>query len=384
MEYAHGLAERGHQVTLVPTLPSSEKPLWFDRDYGVYVTTTKGHLTRWFLSGFGGCLKQCVPAVVDPEAKARLKSSLLDLACSTGLLRARLWPYELRLALALYYVRRVIPPADVTIATHYTTALPTWRYGRGRLYYFMQHFEPYFAPNASDPRLAELESLTSYRLGLRMIANSSWLKEKVEREVPGSKIDLCLNAVNHAVFNGEPRVAVPSDEIKVISFGGSRMEWKGFDEMAQAVRMTRRALPNLNIRWLVYGSKASLPPGNPVAPYEECGFMQPRELAALYKQADILLSASWYESFPLFPLEAMACGLPVVTTRYGTEDYAIPRETAEVVEPKNPESVASGLIRLITDIDYRNSIASKGNAISKKFTWEHSVATMESILLSHV
>jgi len=41
-----------------------------------------------------------------------------------------------------------------------------------------------------------------------------------------------------------------------------------------------------------------------------------------------------YESFPLFPLEAMACGLAVITTAPGTEDYAVNQENCLVVEPK--------------------------------------------------
>jgi glycosyltransferase involved in cell wall biosynthesis len=110
------------------------------------------------------------------------------------------------------------------------------------------------------------------------------------------------------------------------------------------------------------------------------GFLLQPQLAEAYRSADILLSASWYESFPLFPLEAMACGLPVITTQQGTEEFATPGVSAEVVRPRDPPSIADGLVRLITDASYRSAIAVEGNRASKAFTWNASAKRMESLL----
>jgi len=136
------------------------------------------------------------------------------------------------------------------------------------------------------------------------------------------------------------------------------------------------------LRWLVYGA-CILEPSNPIAQYESLGLLTPGELAAAYRSADILLSASWYESFPLFPLEAMACGLPVITSQYGTEEYAIPAVTADIVRPRDPESIATSLVRLVTQDEYRASIAKQGNEIAKNFNWRASVDRMEAILLGY-
>jgi glycosyltransferase involved in cell wall biosynthesis len=121
-----------------------------------------------------------------------------------------------------------------------------------------------------------------------------------------------------------------------------------------------------------------------VAPYEALGFLQPGPLAEAYRKADILLSASWYESFPLFPIEAMACGLPVITTGLGTEEYAINGETAEVVLPRDAASIAAGLERLVLDPAYRARLAAQGRQKSLDFTWTRSVETMERILLAGI
>uniref|UniRef100_UPI00261C75C6 glycosyltransferase family 4 protein n=1 Tax=Geobacter sp. TaxID=46610 RepID=UPI00261C75C6 len=175
------------------------------------------------------------------------------------------------------------------------------------------------------------------------------------------------------------RYANDTGSIKVISYGGRGVAWKGFLEMARAMALTRSRLSDRTIEWLVFGD-AILPPDNPIAPYIPLGFLKPEALCQAYNKADILLSASWYESFPLFPVEAMACGLAVITTQAGTEDYAFHAETAHIVESRNVESIADGLCKLIVDIDYRNNLASNGEVMAARFTWESSVDTMEKIL----
>src|SRR4030095_5363067 len=107
-----------------------------------------------------------------------------------------------------------MPEADVTIATSFETALPVHLYGTGRHYYFMQHFEPYFAIDAHNPRWAEHEALASYRLGLNMIANSGWLRDTIRKQV-GVESAVCLNAIDHEIFRGDPKIGALPREVRV-------------------------------------------------------------------------------------------------------------------------------------------------------------------------
>jgi len=376
LEYAAGLTGRGHRVTVVPVSPVGHQLEWFNQEFGELIVTPRSERIRLVLKGLPACLKAL------PDKPAGRTERLRDLGGAAGVLFRPLLPYELWAGVDLYYLRRVMREADVTIATAAATALPAALVGTGRLYYFTQHFKPIFAGDSYCPQLAERAAYLTYGLGLNMIANSSWLQSTIEAEFPGSKVALCLNAIDHEIFHGEPKVAEAVADVKVISYSGGGRVWKGFNEMAEPMRLVREKLPHRNIKWLVYGGNATFPPDNPVAAYEALGFLPPGRLAEAYKGADILLSASWAESFPLFPLDAVACGLPVITTQYGTEDYAIHGKTAEVVQPKNPASIADGLIRVITDLEYRNRIARGGNETAKHFTWEKSAATMERILLT--
>jgi glycosyltransferase involved in cell wall biosynthesis len=374
MEYAAGLAGRGHTVRVVPILPS-RAPRWFPRPFGELVTARP----RSTLSAIA---RATASAAVGGATlnKARLRASLAEALFQTLLLKPFLLPIEIRSGVGIAYVARTAPAADIHVATSMDTARPTALLPHGKGFYFVQHLETLFRNEYPNPAWAELEARQSYHLGLRMIATSPWLQHQLTTESGVADIPLCSNGINHDVFVGTPKPATREKRIVVISYGGRDAEWKGFAEMCQAVAAARASLPDYEIVWQVYGP-ALLPPDNPVASYEPLGFLQPGPLAEAYRRADILLSASWYESFPFFPIEAMACGLAVITSQPGTEAYAIPGETAEVVEPRNPARLTRALVRLIQDPDYRAALAAAGKRRSREFTWPRAVATLEAILL---
>ena len=98
----------------------------------------------------------------------------------------------------------------------------------------------------------------------------------------------------------------------------------------------------------------------------------------LYSECDVVISASWYESFPLPPIEAMACGIPVVTTQYGIEDYAFDNINALVVPPRDPQSMADAILRLLDDNNLGLRLSEEGIKTAKKFTWENTVDKIEN------
>ena len=149
--------------------------------------------------------------------------------------------------------------------------------------------------------------------------------------------------------------------------------------MCEGMRIAKSRNPEIQFKWQVYG-QALLPPDNEICSYDHLGFLSSEQLAEAYRENDVLLSASWYESFPLFPLEAMACGLATITTELGTEIYAVDQVTVLIVEPRNPESIALAIERLAKDENFRFKIATNGNLKSKEFTWSNSVEKLHEIL----
>jgi glycosyltransferase involved in cell wall biosynthesis len=101
-----------------------------------------------------------------------------------------------------------------------------------------------------------------------------------------------------------------------------------------------------------------------------CGYVPYEYLPALYSAADVFVYTSEYEGFGLPPLEAMAAGIPVVAS-----DISIFREilgnAAALVHPRDVESIAGGIQRILTDDEYRTGLVLKGKERVKKFAWKN-------------
>ncbi len=65
----------------------------------------------------------------------------------------------------------------------------------------------------------------------------------------------------------------------------------------------------------------------------------------------------------------MACGIAAITTRKGTEDYAIHRQNCLIVKEKNIEDICNAIIRLIDDLALRNALKSKAISVIDDFSW---------------
>jgi glycosyltransferase involved in cell wall biosynthesis len=95
------------------------------------------------------------------------------------------------------------------------------------------------------------------------------------------------------------------------------------------------------------------------------------DLPLLYNAADLFAFPSLYEGFGLPPLEAMACGVPVLAS--GTT--ALPEvvgDAAVLVQPDEVPSIAAGLGRLMSDDALRRELSQKGQQRARNFSWERS------------
>ena len=102
------------------------------------------------------------------------------------------------------------------------------------------------------------------------------------------------------------------------------------------------------------------------------------KLAELYSSSDLFVFPSHIEGYGLPPLEAMACGTPVVTTDCrGVRDYVVDGENAVIVPPKEPEAIAKSILKVFNDDDLRKKMVKNGLETAKMYTWERVVDVFE-------
>lgn len=103
------------------------------------------------------------------------------------------------------------------------------------------------------------------------------------------------------------------------------------------------------------------------------GYVENEALAALYRGAACFVYPSLYEGFGLPPLEAMACGCPVVVSRAASLPEVC-GEAARYVDPVDTESIAGGILEVLENGALRKDLTAKGLARARLFSWETAAA----------
>ncbi len=98
------------------------------------------------------------------------------------------------------------------------------------------------------------------------------------------------------------------------------------------------------------------------------GWVDEADKPALYAGADALLFPSRYEGFGLPPLEAMACGAPVVGSRAASLAEIV-GEGGLLYDPDDAAGMGEGLAALLTDAATRAALAEKALAQARRFSW---------------
>jgi len=107
------------------------------------------------------------------------------------------------------------------------------------------------------------------------------------------------------------------------------------------------------------------------------GFVPDQTLAALYRMASVFAFPSLYEGFGLPPLEAMACGTPVVTSRISSLPEVV-GDAALLVDPYSIEEIALAVERVLTDDVLCADLKARGRLQAQNFSWERSVKEIHS------
>ena len=260
------------------------------------------------------------------------------------------------------------------------------------------HFKTLHAftsPAALNP-LVRLYRRTGYphtaKVADAIVINSESLRQEVETylDVDPAKLRLIPEAVDHTVFRpGDPQEAAErlrrerGIEGPFVLFVSSLWAYKNCDGLLRAFALARRDLPDH--RLVVVGSAADAGYAAELHALATAlgiedhvvwvGGIPHHETLPFYRAADAFVYPSHNETFGLPILEAMACGIPVVTSRGGaTEEIA--GGAAVLVDPHDPSSIAAGIEEAGRR---RASLVEIGRARASMFSWRRSADLVEGL-----
>ncbi len=210
------------------------------------------------------------------------------------------------------------------------------------------------------------------RLAHGLIANSNRARQNlVSKVAKPPSITVLPNVLDLSEFDARskqpPPLSVPADRIVAVAVG-SLIPSKRFDRFLQALALARRRVPELLgvVAGADGGSGAALArladelglTPNHLVFLGEC-----RSIPSLLAQADFLVLSSEYEGFPNVILEAMAAGLPVISTRVGdAERIVLEDRTGYLVDEPDVEGLAERMGALAACGSTRMRLGVEGRA----------------------
>ena len=108
------------------------------------------------------------------------------------------------------------------------------------------------------------------------------------------------------------------------------------------------------------------------------GFVADDDLPALYRAADTFVYPSLYEGFGMPPIEAMACGCPVICSTRGSLGEVV-GDAAATVDPEDVASITQQLVSLAGDARGRERLRAAGLAQAKQFDWNNTASQSLSV-----
>ena len=99
------------------------------------------------------------------------------------------------------------------------------------------------------------------------------------------------------------------------------------------------------------------------------GFIPDNDLPVLYSGAELFVFPSLYEGFGLPVLEAMSCGVPVVTSNVSSLPE-IAGEAGVLVDPHHPEAIVRGIATVLSNRQLQEQMREKGYRQAQKFSWQ--------------
>jgi glycosyltransferase involved in cell wall biosynthesis len=230
------------------------------------------------------------------------------------------------------------------------------------------NFEPYFAEQGKLGRKLILWGLGK---SSKFIAVSLAMQRLLHKLWPEIECVMVPNAINTSIFAGE---RAPANHSVRLLFVGKMGFLKGEQDLLRALQRVVKVAPNFRLDMLgqLSDTIAAECRESGLQPLiDHLGPVSLEERLAFFKRADVFVLPTYAEGTPISMLEAMAAGLPVVSTPVGgIPDVMEDGVEGYIVEPGDVEALADRLARLINDSEQRRRMGGLAQDKVRQFNWD--------------
>jgi len=202
-------------------------------------------------------------------------------------------------------------------------------------------------------------------------------------KIPDNRITAIYPGVDHSIFKP---YSINLLDKPYILYTGSERPRKNLGRLFEAFAKLKKEFPELELVKVGVSGRSEKYRRDTIKKLDSLGITQdvifvdhiPEvDLVHYYSSATLLAYPSLYEGFGLPPLEAMACGCPVVTSNTSSLPEVV-GEAGIMVNPYDIDSLAQAMRQVLTDSELRNDMVRKGLEQAKRFSWERTAReTME-------
>jgi glycosyltransferase involved in cell wall biosynthesis len=235
----------------------------------------------------------------------------------------------------------------------------------------------------------------------RLIAISQHTKTTLIEALgcPAEKIEVVLYGVDHAVFRP---LQVPrgfhsryglDEGCRYVVYVGAESPRKNLPRLFRAFAVLREQMPDVRLvkvgapeYMAQFRQLQQLVQDLDLQPYVHFIDHPPEEdLVAFYSMAHVFAFPSLYEGFGMPPLEAMACGTPVVCSNAASLPEVV-GDAAIMIDPYDVDALADAMHRVLSDPDLHHDLRQRGLERAAEFTWQRTaretVAVYREVLRS--
>ena len=219
-----------------------------------------------------------------------------------------------------------------------------------------------------------MQKFVSKRLKKIIVPSKSSIEDiRDEFKVSKKKMVRIMNGIDLKIFFPDPKI--PKVPKKIVTVASADVPLKGLDYLLKALKEVKKIYPEVSLSIIGERKKGGhterlIRKMNLEKHINFFSNLSQAEIRKVYCEAELAVIPSLYEGFGFAAVEAMACGIPLISTSGGALPEVI-KDTGIIIEPKSSKDIYTSILRFFSSPDLAKQYSEKAlKRVNSKFSWE--------------